>query len=134
MRIRGLALLVSAGMLLAGCQDQSAINRNPHTGTSTATTQNGVQSVVITTGDNYRFDPSTITVHPGKVRISLEHKGNGAPHDWQLQGLPAASVPLTTSGQSKSVEFVAPAPGTYTFICSIHVKQGQTGTLVVLPD
>jgi plastocyanin len=131
-RIFGAAVIVAA--LLAGCQDQSSLNRNPHSGTTTAAVQAGIQDVVITTGDNYRFAPSTITVHPGKVRITLQHKGNGAPHDWQLQGFPAAAVPLISSGQTKSVEFMAPAPGTYTFICSIHVTQGQTGTLVVLPS
>jgi plastocyanin len=119
---------------LTACQRQSSINRNPHNGAITATLQNGIQTVVITTGDDYRFHPSMITVHPGKVRITLEHKGNGAPHNWQLQGLPTASVPLLSAGQSKSVEFTAPAPGTYTFSCSIHLKQGQTGTLVVLPS
>jgi plastocyanin len=134
-RLRGartVVLTVAVG--LAACQSQSSINRNPHSGAVTATMQNGIQTVVVTTGDNYRFNPSTITVHPGKVRITLEHKGNGAPHDWQLQGFPAASVPLINPGQSKSIDFVAPAPGSYTFICSIHLKQGQTGTLVVLPN
>lgn len=125
--------LVSA-LVLTGCQDQSAINRNPHDGTSTAAPADGVQTVLITTGDDYRFSPSSITVHPGKVRITLQHKGKGAPHDWQLQGLPIAQVPLISAGQSASVDFVAPSPGTYTFICSIHVKQGQTGTLTVLPN
>jgi plastocyanin len=132
---RPLACAVAAAAVLTACQDQSPINRNPHTGATTASVTAGVQNVVIVTGDDYRFHPSTITVHPGKVKITLEHKGKGAPHDWQLQGLPVAhAVPLIDGGQSNSVEFIAPAPGTYTFICTIHVKQGQTGTLVVLPN
>jgi plastocyanin len=125
---------LAAAFSLAACQSQSSINRNPHPGAITATMQNGIQTVVVTTGDNYRFNPSTIAVHPGKVRITLEHKGSGAPHDWQLEGFPAASVPVISPGQSKSIDFVAPAPGSYRFICSIHLKQGQTGTLVVLPN
>ncbi|MFL6163645.1 MAG: cupredoxin domain-containing protein [Jatrophihabitantaceae bacterium] len=123
-----------AGVLLAGCQRESAINREPHTGTSTAAVVDGAQQVTITTDQSYRFDPSTITVHPGPVRIVLRHTGSGAPHNWSLLGLPADFVPLVTPGQQKSIEFTAPAPGKYTFVCTIHVTQGQTGTLIVLPS
>ncbi len=123
-----------ASMLLAGCQTRSALERNPHTGSTTASVSAGVQEVVITTDQDYRFAPSTITVHPGKVRITLKHVGTGAPHDWSLVDFPASYVPLVSAGQTKSVEFVAPAPGTYRFVCTIHIPQGQTGTLVVLPS
>jgi len=127
--------LAFIAVLVAGCQREGAINRNPHTGETTASAVNGVQDVVVQTGDDYRFHPSTITVHPGKVRITLKHTGTGAPHDWVLQGFSAAfGVPLTSSGQEKSVEFTAPSPGTYTVVCTIHIKQGQTGTFVVLPQ
>jgi plastocyanin len=125
---------VAVAMLLAGCQSQSAINREPHPGSTTASVTAGVQDVVITTDQSYRFKPSSITVHPGKVRITLKHVGTGAPHDWSLQGFPADYVPLISAGQTKSVEFTAPGPGTYKFVCTIHVKQGQTGTLVVLAN
>lgn len=121
-------------MLLAGCQTQSPINREPHAGSTTAALSDGVQEVVITTDQSYRFSPSTITVHRGKVRITLKHVGTGAPHDWSLQGFAADYVPLVSAGQTKSVEFLAPGPGTYKFVCTIHVAQGQTGTLVVLSN
>ena len=126
------AALVAVAALLAGCQTESSINREPHAGSTTAALTGGVQEVVITTDQRYRFSPSTITVHPGKVRITLKHVGTGAPHDWSLQGFPDDYVPLVSPGQDKSVEFLAPAPGTYKFVCTIHVVQGQTGTLVVL--
>jgi plastocyanin len=131
---RASVLAVPLVLLLAGCQTQSAINREPHTGSTTASTTAGVQEVVITTDQSYRFKPSTITVHPGKVRIVLKHVGTGAPHDWSLQDFPADYVPLVSAGQTKSVDFIAPGPGTYKFVCTIHVPQGQTGTLVVLPN
>ena len=129
--------LLVAGLvagLLAGCQSQSAINREPHAGSSTAAAVDGAQQVTITTDQSYRFDPSTITVHPGKVRIVLRHTGTGAPHNWSLLGFPDAFVPLVSPGEQKSIEFTAPAPGKYTFVCTIHVAQGQTGTLIVLPS
>lgn len=108
------------------------MNREPHTGSSTAVDVAGVQQVVITTDSSYRFSPSTITVHPGRVRLILKHTGSGAPHDWQLQGFPGDYVPLVQPGQQHSIEFTAPAPGRYQFVCTIHSAQGQTGTLVVL--
>ncbi|MEO7261093.1 MAG: cupredoxin domain-containing protein [Jatrophihabitantaceae bacterium] len=128
------AVLLMVSTLLAGCQTKSAIEQGPHTGSTTASVSAGVQEVVITTDEHYRFTPSTITVHRGKVRITLKHVGTGAPHDWSLQDFPADYVPLVSAGQTKSVEFVAPAPGAYKFVCTIHVPQGQTGTLVVLPN
>jgi plastocyanin len=126
--------VAGCAVVLAGCQDQAAVNREPHLGNSTASASGGVQQVRITTDQHYRFNPSTITVHPGRVRITLAHVGTGAPHDWSLVDFPADNVPLVTPGQSQSVEFTAPAPGTYAFICTIHIAQGQTGTLVVLPS
>jgi plastocyanin len=127
-----LAVVAAVAVTVTGCQNQSAINREPQTGATTAAPSNGIEDVVITADAKYRFTPATITVHPGRVRITLKHLGGGAPHDWQLQGFPADYVPLTQPGQTKSIEFTAPAPGTYKFICTIHVTQGQTGTLVVL--
>jgi plastocyanin len=128
-------VLVAASVLLAGCQSQSALNRGAHPGSTTASApKGGVQEVVITTDQSYRFKPSTITVHPGRVRITLKHVGTGAPHDWSLEGFPADNVALVSPGQTKTVDFVAPGPGTYKFVCTIHIAQGQTGSLIVLPN
>ena len=132
---------VAAGvLLLAACGDASNRSSDPGehgagTGTATGTVVDGVQQVRIEAGDNLRFSPSTITVHPGKVTITLVNTGKGAPHNLQLPGLPVADwVPLTSAGDSASATFTTPAPGTYTFVCSIHQRQGQTGQLIVLPN
>jgi plastocyanin len=122
--------------VLAACTNtSSSANRRPHTGSATASVVDGVQQVTIAANDVDRFVPSTIYVHTGRmVKIVLVHTGTGAPHNWQLNGFPAASVPLVTAqGQEASSTFMAPAPGKYEFVCSIHLRQGQTGTLVVLP-
>jgi plastocyanin len=121
-------------LALVGCSNTtSAVNRRPHSGATTASAVDGVQRVTVDANDLYRFDPSTITVHPGKVEIDLVNVGKGAPHNWSLPVL-GATTPLTGADQHSSVTFVAPAPGRYTFVCTIHRKQGQTGTLVVLPN
>jgi plastocyanin len=73
-------------------------------------------------------------VHPGTVRIVLVNTaqpGSGPPHNVVFSGLPSADVPLAQAGQAQSVTFIAPAPGTYNFVCSIHATQGQTGKLIV---
>jgi plastocyanin len=134
--MRPTALLAAATVLVtAGCATEAAVNRRPHSGTGSASAASGgVQQVTLTTGGDYRFHPSTIVVHPGRVRIVLVNTGGqgaGAPHNWSLNGFPGDAVPLTRSGERSQITFTAPAPGTYTFICTIHVKQGQTGTLVV---
>lgn len=128
------ACLATAAALVAGCTNtQPAVNRRPHTGTATASLVGVVQQVTISAGDDYRFHPSTIVVHRGRVRIVLHHTGTGGPHDWSLTGFPAAFVPLTQAGQTSSATFAAPSPGRYQFVCTIHARQGQTGTMVVKP-
>ncbi len=122
-----------AVVLLAGCSNtQASINRRPHHGSSTAVLVDGVQQVTVVAGDTYRFDPSTITVHPGRVRLVLANDGKGAPHNWTLTDVPGAATTLASAGETRVATFIAPAPGSYTFVCTIHRKQGQTGTLVVL--
>jgi plastocyanin len=118
---------------LGGCSNsEGAANRQPHTGATTAVAVNGIEDVRLTVDAGFRFTPSTITVHPGKVRITLEHIATGAPHDWQLTGIPGDYVAPVSPGESGSVTFIAPSPGTYSFVCTIHERQGQTGTMIVL--
>jgi plastocyanin len=127
------ALVVVSG--LAGCSNRSAnVNRRPQSGSTTVAATGGVQQVTIQADDKYRFTPDTITIHPGKVQITLINTGRGAPHDFSVTGIPADFVPLASAGQTMTATFTAPAPGRYQFVCTIHVAQGQTGTMIVLPD
>jgi plastocyanin len=129
---RFVAPALAAALLLAGCTNSaSPINSRAHTGTATAAPVHGVQQVTIHVGADDRFHPSTIVVHPGRVEIVLKHDADGAPHDWSLSGFPSAYVPTTNSGQTRTASFVAPAPGKYQFVCTIHAKLGMNGTLVV---
>jgi len=129
------AALVAVALSVAGCSNrQSAPARRGHTGSATASTENGVQQVTLVVNDKFRFDPSTITVHQGTVKVTLVHQGSGAPHDFSVDGAPADHVPLARAGTTTSATFTTPAPGTYRFVCTLHIAQGMTGTLVVLPD
>ncbi|WAX59190.1 cupredoxin domain-containing protein [Jatrophihabitans cynanchi] len=127
------AITLATAGVLAGCTSKSAADRQPHSGSGTASVVDGVQQITLHATD-FRFSPSTITVHPGKVRIVVVNDGGGAPHDWKLPDFPADYVPLASNGQTKEATFTAPAAGRYQFVCTIHTKQGMTGTLVVLPS
>jgi plastocyanin len=127
--------VAAPAVLLGGCTNsQAPVNREPHPGSVTATVTNGVQRVRIEAGNDYRFHPSTVTVHPGKVQIVLVNTGSGAPHDWQLPSYPKDFVPLIGAHQTSSASFTAPGPGRYEFVCTIHERQGQIGTLIVAPS
>jgi plastocyanin len=126
--------LVAALSTLAGCVSEPEVNARPHVGTDTASTVNGVQQITLRSGQDLRFTPSTIIVHPGVVRLVLVNTaqpGAGPPHNVMFSGLPVADIPTTQAGRLSSVTFSAPAPGTYQFVCSIHARQGQTGTMIV---
>jgi plastocyanin len=134
-RVRAVIATAAAAAVLAGgvaCSNRDAsINRRPQSGAAAASQIDGAQQVTIYVGDTYRFTPDVITVHPGLVRVVLVHQGTGAPHDLSVLGLPADFVPLVRPGGTTSATFMAPAPGKYTFVCTIHQAQGQTGTLIV---
>jgi plastocyanin len=130
--VRTAACVLLLAVALVACSNRSSsANRRPHSGVATASVVNGVQQVTIKAGANLRFNPSTITVHPGKVHVILVNTG-GAPHNFEVTDFPADFVPLGTDGQTTQATFTAPSPGTYEFVCTIHTKQGMTGKLVVL--
>jgi plastocyanin len=127
------ALLVTA-LTITGCSNsRSAVAKNPHTGNETASTTNGVEQITMTAGPDLRFHPSTITVHPGRVRITLKNiaPNGGPPHNLQDVSVPGLLIGEVDAGQTQSTTFTAPAPGRYHFVCTFHQTQGQTGTLVV---
>lgn len=130
-----LAATLAAVLLTgAGCAREASVNRRPQQGTGTASQVSGIQQITLRSGVDLRFTPSTIIVHPGRVRLVLVNTadpGAGPPHDVTFAGLPAADIPTTDAGRVSSVTFEAPAPGTYNFVCSIHARQGQTGKLIV---
>jgi plastocyanin len=136
MHVRRACLGLLAAALLAGCTNsQAPVNKRAHSGTGTASEgPGGVQTLVVTSGVDLRFHPSTLVVRPGKVRIVLDNTskpGQGPPHDLQFGDLPGASIGTTIAGERQAVTFTAPAPGTYSFVCTIHAAQNQTGKLIV---
>lgn len=137
--VQGVCAAVLTVAVAAACSNQdSPINRPGNSGSGTASLVNGVQQITLTAGDDYRFHPATFTVHPGKVDVVLRNTGAGAPHEFEVTGFPATFVSLTPAGETKQATFTAP-PLTngktteYEFVCAIHVRQGQVGTMIVTP-
>lgn len=125
-------LALAAPLLVSGCGGSDGGDGGGSTAApASASTVDGVQQITIRTGDDLRFHPATISVHPGKVRVVLRNEGKGPPHDWQVPTFPAAFVPLAGAGQTREATFTAPAPGRYQFVCTIHERQGQIGTMTV---
>ena len=87
-----------------------------------------------TAARTYRFPRRRSSVHPrpGADRARQHDGARRAAQPGRSPGFAADFVPLTAAGQTQAATFTAPAPGTYTFVCTIHVKQGQTGTLIVV--
>lgn len=91
---------------------------------------NDVNIVEVEAGSFY-FAPDEIRVKQGEtVRISMTSVD--MMHDFVIDEL-GVKIPVTQSGDTGVVEFVAETPGTYEYYCSVgnHRQQGQTGTLIV---
>jgi len=120
-----------------------------------------VELAIATDGDLLAFKPTTLTCPTGaNVRLTLFHTGKyiRQEHDWVLTvpgaatavakaGLKAgenagylqpgdrrvlAATPLCGKGEQVSVEFTAPAPGNYQFMCS-YPDTFMHGVLNVTP-
>jgi len=103
---------------------------------------------MIMSGTTARFDPATVTVHPGdRVRFVVV---SGAPHNvsFDPEKLPAdvrrvltAAMPnsiqplagplLLNEGDSYTISFAGVKPGRYEFFCMPHVGMAMKGTVVV---
>lgn len=76
------------------------------------------------------FDPASV-IAPAHVRVSLTFT-NASTMDHNLvllSPLDGATDPIVPPGASDAVEFDAPGPGTYRFVCSIH--EDMSGTLEI---
>jgi plastocyanin len=138
-----LGLLV-AGAVLAGCGGgEPALpeaTRTPEAGVGTVTTApDGVQEVVLETGDDYVFTPATFTVVPGPVRVTVRNTAARLTHNFGFTpdtGPVAITerIPYLGPGDTDTIEFTATEPGDYPFECSFHAALGQVGTMTVSPS
>jgi plastocyanin len=82
-------------------------------------------------GGSYYFTPDTITVNEDDT-VKIVFTNDGGTHDWVIDEF-NARTPITQTGETAEIEFVADQAGTYEFYCSVgnHRELGMVGTLVV---
>ena len=103
---------------------------------------------MIMQGEAARFDPATLTIHPGdRVRFVVV---SGAPHNVSFdpgkvpadvgralaaampnQMRPLSGPLLLNAGDSYTISFAGVKPGRYEFFCLPHVGMQMKGTVVV---
>jgi plastocyanin len=142
---RGRALLaggVLAATVLTGCGggegtagQSAAPSSGPAPGTVT-TAPDGVQEVTLQTQDDYVFTPSTFTVAPGPVRLTVVNVAEQMAHNFRFTPDDGPEpidpeISLLTPGESRTIEFTVTAPGEYGFECSFHTQLEQYGTMTV---
>ena len=88
---------------------------------------------VVVAGDEYGFDPETITAPPGEVVLTLDNAGNLA-HNLEIhQGdVELAGTQSITKGRRSTIRLDV-KPGEYRLVCTVgdHEELGMTGSLQV---
>jgi len=130
--------LASIG-LLAGCGGDSggAAATPTAEGVGTVTTgADGVQEITLQTQDDYAFTPSTFTVEPGEVRLTVVNAAEQMTHNFEFAADEgpepiAEKIPVLAPGEKKTIEFTVTQPGDHPFECTFHIQLGQVGTMTV---
>ena len=81
-------------------------------------------------GDALAFLPDVVGAPSGtRVRITFRNESS-QPHNLTFPApISAASMTIVEPGMSDAVDLLTPEPGSYPFVCTIHV--GMSGTLTV---
>jgi plastocyanin len=85
-------------------------------------------TIVVKTGggSERRFIPSVVTVRAGAtVRVVFRNQSSES-HNLSFTGAlePVRTQTIMDPGQEETLTFVAPAPGSYPFVCSVHLGMG----------
>ena len=88
----------------------------------------GAQTLFLT-AQAIKFTPTSLVAPSGaSVTVVLTNSDALVPHNVSFTGLGTSET--CTGACTASVSFVAPAPGSYGFLCTIHPTT-MTGTLVI---
>lgn len=83
-------------------------------------------------GEEFSFSPSSLPLKAGeKVEVTFTNVGSIV-HNFVVEGVGVATKTIGP-GQTDTVEFTAPASGTYVLFCSVpgHRGKGMEGSLIV---
>lgn len=133
----GFALIMLLAITLTACGSaEPAPVESSDSGGQVVVGTDGVQSITLVAGDDYRFVPSEFTVAPGRVAVTLQNTATQLTHSlaYPLGRSPtdiAESIPVVAPGESDTIEFTVNSPGEYSFICTFHEALGHTGVMTV---
>jgi glucose/arabinose dehydrogenase/plastocyanin len=127
---------ISAGAVYRiGPADQVGGEEPAPTGPAPTGTAGSGETVQVTigtdTGAQLVFDPTTATVPAGSsVELTFENRSTSTPHNLTFgEPINEATATVVDPGASEVLEFTAPDPGDYQFVCTLH--PGMEGTLTV---
>ncbi len=130
----GAATAVTVLVGAAGCQRESPRFDKPTKAAPAISAQvaaDGSQTLTLQMTDLLRFEPAVISVHPGKLTVTLANAGKD-PHQFEVPSLDVSTgnIPGNTT---KTVTFTIPAgAATYPFDCAYHTSEHMVGTLTVV--
>lgn len=79
------------------------------------------------------FVPTDVTVPAGAtVRLTFVNESDSIPHNLTFSRtgpIDTATASIVQPGEQETIEFTAPEPGDYPFMCTLH--PGMNGTLIV---
>lgn len=86
-------------------------------------------------GENYTYNPSSITVKQGQ-KVRLTFKSTGGFHDFVIDEIEGAQSARVSGGEETVIEFTPTKTGSFTYYCSVgsHRALGMEGTLIVKPN
>ena len=129
-RLRAILLALLLGATLAACSNNStpAATSNPPASTpASAPAATGGDTLQQGVDDQLVFTPADISVKHGST-LTVTNASASTTHTFTVTG---QKIDITNQGgQSQQVKINLP-PGTYPFICTIHVSEGMKGTLTV---
>ena len=98
--------------------------------------EDGVQEITLQTQDDYVFTPSSFTVAPGKVRLTVVNAAEQMTHNLKFDEGEGpepigAGIDFLAPGQEATIDFEVAVPGDHPFTCTFHTQLGQVGTMTV---
>lgn len=120
-----MAVVLTAPLVVTACAGSTS-------GAQGATDARGVQQVTLHATDSFRFSPSTVTAHTGRLRITFVDDGS-YPHNISFPTMHLTSSTVSGNpGQDTTTLTVAlPRAGTYSFFCTYHSSAGMKGQIKV---
>lgn len=96
----------------------------------TSPSDDAVTTITLEAGAFY-FKPDEIRIKKGE-KVKIVMNSMDMMHDFVIDEL-GVKLPVTKSGETNEVEFVAEKTGTFEYYCSVgqHRSRGQVGTLIV---